>query len=218
MPTVPVYNSEGKQVGEQTLSDAVFGVPLKDHVVSAVVESLQANARRAVAHTKHRGEVRGGGKKPWKQKGTGRARAGSIRSPLWRGGGVIFGPRSDRNFSKKVNARLRRDAIRMCLSDKVRDHRFCVVDQFSAITPQKTKAAHAVFRTLGRATGCAFGRTPTMLLVGREDTLARITRNLATVHPTRVEQINALTLTAHPYLIASREAVLDLESRFQKAM
>ena len=105
MSKIKVYNLEGKKTGEMELPPEVFDVKFKDSLVHQVYVAHISNARKTLAHTKTKGEVRGGGKKPWKQKGTGRARHGSIRSPLWKGGGITFGPRSERNFSKKINKR-----------------------------------------------------------------------------------------------------------------
>ncbi len=106
-----VYNQKGSKVSTLEVSDAIFGVKVNPAILHQAAMAQSANARLARANTKERGEVSGGGKKPWKQKGTGRARQGSIRSPQWRGGGIVFGPRSERNFSKKINKRSRRCAI-----------------------------------------------------------------------------------------------------------
>ena len=216
MPTVPVYNMQGEKVGEHPLSDAVFGVAVKSHVVASVVEALRANERRATAHTKHRGEVRGGGKKPWRQKGTGRARVGSIRSPLWRGGGIIFGPRSDQNFSKKINAKMRTDAIRMVLSDRVRDGNLALVDTLT-VPDGKTKALSTILGSLARASGCAMLRKPTLLLLDTAHApLARAARNLATVSARSIDAVSALELLRHHYLLATTSGIAALEQRFMK--
>ena len=119
---IKVYTQDGKETKELALNPAVFGVAVKESVVHQVMVAQMANSRVAIAHTKTRAEVRGGGRKPWKQKGTGRARHGSTRSPIWVGGGVTFGPRSDRNFSQKVNKKMKTKALFMCLSDKVNNN------------------------------------------------------------------------------------------------
>ncbi len=142
-----VYNTKGEVVGTHELDPRLFGVALKEGVVHLAVLAQHANARKVVASTKTKGEVRGGGKKPWKQKGTGRARHGSIRSPLWRGGGVVFGPRADRNFSLKINKKAKRKALTMVLSDKVSQGNVILVDAFTLSTP-KTKEAFQVFNKL----------------------------------------------------------------------
>ena len=123
-----LYNSEGKESGEMELPERVFGVELVDDLVHQVVVAQMANARQVLADTKDKGEVRGGGKKPWKQKGTGRARHGSSRSPLWKGGGVTFGPTSDRNFSKMINKKMKTKALLMVLSSKLKDNELVVVE------------------------------------------------------------------------------------------
>ncbi len=123
-----LYNSEGKETGEVELPESVFGVELVDDLVHQAVVAQMANARQVLADTKDKGEVRGGGKKPWKQKGTGRARHGSSRSPLWKGGGVTFGPTSDRNFSKMINKKMKTKALFMVLSGKLRDKELVVVE------------------------------------------------------------------------------------------
>src|SRR3989338_5705358 len=137
MPKAVLYNVQGEKTGDMELNDAVFGVKPKKSVVHQVYTALLANAREPWAHTKDKGDVRGGGKKPWRQKGTGRARHGSIRSPIWRGGGITFGPLNVRNYTKKVNKKMSQVAVRMCLTDKVNDARFIVLE---ALTPSgKTK-------------------------------------------------------------------------------
>ncbi len=144
---VSIYNREGKKVGEQKLAPEVFGVKVKPEVVHEAVLAQLSNSRHTVAHTKTRGEVRGGGKKPWKQKGTGRARAGSTRSPIWVGGGVTFGPRPERNFEIKLNRKVRNLAIRMSLSDKVTDGKLIVLDEL-ALPEYKTKVVAALLKAL----------------------------------------------------------------------
>ncbi len=123
-----LYNLEGKKTGEVELPESVFGVKLSDDLVHQAVVAQMANARQVLADTKDKGEVRGGGKKPWKQKGTGRARHGSSRSPLWKGGGVTFGPTSDRNFSKMINKKMKTKALLMVLSSKLKDNELVVVE------------------------------------------------------------------------------------------
>lgn len=212
MPLVPVYNQEGQKVSEHQLSDAVFGVPVKPHVVASVVEALRANSRRASAHTKHRGEVRGGGKKPWRQKGTGRARAGSIRSPLWRGGGVIFGPRNERNPSIKVNAKMKTAAMRMCLSDKVNEGRLLLLEGLT-LPEVKTRALQAILKRVLPASGMTRQGQRTLLLTN-EQSVGRAARNLKTVTTVQLDGLNVLTLLSAQYLLATTVSVRSLEERF----
>src|SRR3989339_146560 len=135
---VKVYNLEGKEVREEELEQSFFDIVVKPEVVQQAVEAQLANSRQVLAHTKGRGEVRGGGKKPWKQKGTGRARHGSIRSPLWKGGGVTFGPTKERNFSQKINKKAKQQALFSVLSKKLADQEIKVVDEIK-IKNIKTK-------------------------------------------------------------------------------
>ena len=146
MATVKVYNAEGQAGSNLELDDAVFGVTGKLDIVHQVYVATQANMRQTIAHTKDKSEVRGGGKKPWKQKGTGRARHGSIRSPIWKGGGVTFGPRNVRNFKQKVNQKMRQLATRIALSAKVSDEKLLVVDPLESTG--KTKEMHNLLSKL----------------------------------------------------------------------
>ncbi|MCD6442172.1 50S ribosomal protein L4, partial [bacterium] len=121
MPTISVYNQKGESIKRQKLNDKIFDCKSQKEIIHQVVVLSLANKRHPFAHTLKKGDVRGGGKKPWQQKGTGRARVGSIRSPIWRGGGITFGPNKERNYSKKINKKMRKKALYMCLSDKVKD-------------------------------------------------------------------------------------------------
>jgi large subunit ribosomal protein L4 len=134
-----VYNLEGKETGEIELPERIFNIPVNEDLIHQVVVAQMANARVAIADTKDRGEVRGGGKKPWKQKGTGRARHGSSRSPIWKGGGVTFGPTSDRNFSKRINKKMKAKALFMVLSEKLREEKIMILEDMRMEKPS-TKA------------------------------------------------------------------------------
>src|SRR5712664_637894 len=134
---IPVFSLEHEPVGEIELPASIATQPARDHLLFEVVKMQLANRRAGTAATKTRGEVRGGGKKPWKQKGTGRARAGSTRSPIWRHGGVTFGPRANQNWELKINKKAKTQALFMALSDKAKENQFIVIDQIS-IEP-KTK-------------------------------------------------------------------------------
>lgn len=147
-----VFSKEGKKTGSVELSDTVFGLPWNSDLVHQVIVALEANKRTPVAHTKTRGEVRGGGKKPWRQKGTGRARHGSTRSPIWIGGGVTFGPRNDRDFSKKVNRKTRNKALAVALSQKLRDGEVLLVEKVEFQEP-KTKYAKEILTSLAGVDG-----------------------------------------------------------------
>jgi len=147
MKKAAVYNVKAEKVKDIELNPAIFNVEAKESVVHQVAVAQMANSRVAIAHTKTRGEVRGGGAKPWRQKGTGRARAGSNRSPIWVGGGITFGPRKDRNFSQKVNKKMKTRALFMCLSDKVSNNLLVLLDKLS-LENGKTKEVVEVIKNL----------------------------------------------------------------------
>jgi large subunit ribosomal protein L4 len=168
-----IYSHEGKAVGNVALPESVFGLAWNADLVHEVVVGMQANARTSSAHTKGRGDVRGGGKKPWKQKGTGRARHGSSRSPIWVGGGVSHGPRNDKDFSVKINKKARAKALATVLSKKFADAEIILVDSF-ALTEPKAAAAKLALKAIAQGAG--------------QDSLARKRKNAAVVVlPTRHE-------------------------------
>ncbi|KND48049.1 MAG: ribosomal protein L4 [Parcubacteria bacterium C7867-006] len=151
METV-IYNTKGKEAGKISLPEAVFGLKWNADLVHQVVTSMESSARTNVAHTKNRGDVRGGGKKPWQQKGTGRARHGSIRSPLWRKGGVTHGPLKEENFERKVNKKMKAKALYTILSSKLKKGQILFVDDISMTAP-KTKDAVSVVSNLSKIKG-----------------------------------------------------------------
>ena len=143
---IKIYNKNAESVKESVFAETVFGVKVNEGLVHQAMVAQLSNERQVLAHTKTKSEVRGGGKKPWKQKGTGRARAGSSRSPIWIGGGVTFGPRNNRNFDKKINLKMKRKALNMVLSDKIVNNRMAVIDDLS-VGDFKTKAFLKVLET-----------------------------------------------------------------------
>ena len=206
MPKVVVYNANGKENGTMDVSDVVFGATGKKDVVHQVYLALEANAREPWAHSKDRGDVRGGGKKPWKQKGTGRARHGSIRSPIWKGGGVTFGPLNVRNYVQKINKKMNKKAVQMCLKDKVKHEKFFVVE--SLPVSGKTKEM-ATFR--GNMPG--MGKSTLFLTNGGDDLIARSVRNIPSVHLQRAQDVNVADLLHHQYIIITKDALVSLEKR-----
>ena len=142
--SAPIFDTKGKEAGTISLPANLFGLSWNADLVHQVVTSMQANARTPVAHTKDRGEVRGGGRKPWKQEGTGRARHGSSRSPIWVGGGVAHGPRNDKSYEKKINKKLRTRALFVTLSQKLRDHEIIFVKSLGITEPKAARAKEAM--------------------------------------------------------------------------
>lgn len=207
---IKVYNLAGKETGEMELNDTVFGVKAKPEMVHQVFVQQTNNQREPWADTKNRGEVSGGGKKPWQQKGTGRARHGSIRSPIWKGGGVAFGPLTDRNYKTKINKKTRQAAIRMCLSDKAMSGNLLVVEDFK-FEDAKTKFFAAALKTM-----------PTkmkkfLVLTGANDTaVVRMTKNLKTVKTLRAQDSNVMDLLAKGVILTSKDGIKKLEEVFGK--
>jgi large subunit ribosomal protein L4 len=217
------HDNKGKAGEKITVSDRLFGAKTNADLVYQVATSLMSNSRQILAHTKTRSEVRGGGKKPWAQKGTGRARHGSIRSPSWVGGGVAHGPTKDVNFKKKVNRSQARAALAAVLSARVRDGHLAVVDDLG-LTTGKTKEAAAVLAALAAKTFKDYrGRLPAgrqdrvlVVLAGTPDEvpLRRATANLPNIVAVRAQDLNTLTVLAFPYVIATRPALDAMEKTF----
>ncbi len=210
MPKLKLYNTEGKVVGEKKLDDKVFGVKPVAEVVHEVVTGLLASARQPWAHTKTRGEVRGGGKKPWKQKGTGRARQGSTRSPIWVGGGITFGPRSERDYGKKVNRKMKRLAMVMSLSDKASGEQLVLVESL----PVKDGKTREVAALVGKLP--VKGKI-TLVQSGRDALLQRASRNLKNVNLVGVGSLGLLDILRADYLLMTPDAAAKLESKYGKS-
>lgn len=206
---VTIKDIHGAAVGELELDPSVFGVAVKPTVIHEAVVAQQANARHAVAHTKTRGEVRGGGKKPWRQKGTGRARHGSIRSPIWVGGGITFGPRPDRNFSHRINRKKRTLAIRMALSEKAADDGLVVLDDLKA-AEFKTKFVAGALKALGLGS-----RKTLLVLAGRDEKTAKSAANIPTLTTRNAENLNVIDLVGHRTLLTTRAAVERIVSLYK---
>lgn len=210
MPNVKVYNQEGKATGELELNPKHFGLKPDAALVHGVVVAQQANVRRPVAHTKTRGEVRGGGKKPWKQKGTGRARQGSIRSPQWVGGGITFGPRGERNFSVKINRKVRQKALFIALSDKVANDKLFVLESF---TPAAVKTKHAA-ELLAKL---PVSRKALAVIPKADPELLRMVRNLKNVKLVTVNAMSLVDVLAYPTVIFWRDTVPAFETLYRNA-
>ncbi len=214
-----IFSTEGKEAGKISLPEAVFGVAWNPDLVHEVVIGMQANARAGTAHTKDRSEVRGGGKKPWKQKGTGRARHGSRRSPIWTGGGVTFGPRSEKDYSVKINKKVRAKALATVLSKKVADNEIIFVDNLAMNEP-KTKDAKAAFKAIADASGneaMARKRKNAALVVlpARDIATEKSFRNFGNIEVAQAKDINPVDLLTYKYVVmaAPKESVEILEKR-----
>jgi large subunit ribosomal protein L4 len=216
-----LYTQKGASAGTFTLPAAVFGVKWNADLVHQVVVAMQANKRASTAHTKDRSEVSGGGKKPWKQKGTGRARHGSNRSPIWTGGGVTFGPRNDKDYSQKINKKMRAKALFTILSRKFTDSAVLLVDglAFDAI---KTKDASTVLSSFAAVKGFEKlgSKKPTTALVvlpEHNETIEKSFANLPGVTLMTVNELNALIVMPfhHVVIVDPAKSVATLEAKLQ---
>ena len=211
MPKVKVYNTKGEIVKEMDLNPKIFDVKPKEGVIHQVAVAMAENQRQVLAHTKTKAEVRGGGRKPWRQKGTGRARHGSIRSPLWVGGGVTFGPRKDRAFKQKINKKIRRKALFMILSEKVADNKIIAIEGLK-LEKIKTKEAQQILNKL------PLNHKKTLLLIPQKDEiLIKSFKNISNIKTTRANDINVLELLKYQYLLVPTESFGVIEKSFLSA-
>ena len=203
-----LYDVKGKNQGEVKLSKEVFGVPLKESIIHSAVVNYLASQRKGTASTKTRAEVRGGGKKPWRQKGTGRARVGSIRSPLWRGGGVIFGPRP-RDYSFPLPKRVKRIAVKLALSEKLRSKKIKLIDN---LEPKAAKTKEMV-----KILGDLKLKGKVLIVDGVPSrNLILASRNIPGTKLVRERESNVYDILAHENLILTKTALEKLEERLTK--
>jgi large subunit ribosomal protein L4 len=214
-----VYSQKGVETGSIDLPAKVFASKWRADLVHQVVEGMRSNKRAGTADTKDRGEVRGGGKKPWKQKGTGRARHGSSRSPIWVGGGVTHGPLAEKNYKRKVSKKMRAQALFSVLSKKLKDNEILFVDSL-ALADIKTKDALKVMQNLSKASGfkpLAGSKKARVLtaLSGRSEKTEKSFRNLPQLEIVFLKNLNPMDVLNHQYLLIENpeEAVKFLESR-----
>jgi large subunit ribosomal protein L4 len=214
-----LYNAKGKEEGKLTLPETVFGVAWNNDLVHQVVTAMQANARTPVAHTKFRSEVSGTGKKPWKQKGTGSARHGSRRSPIWRKGGVAHGPRSERDYGQKINKKMRVKALYTVLSKKLVDGEVLFLDALTFDAP-KTKEAKTIITALAKIKGfekLATKRKNTACIatIDLSDAAVKSFRNFGNLSLNHIRNLNPATLLENKYvvLVGGKDAVEELARR-----
>ncbi len=216
-----IYNTNGKSAGKIKLPPKVFGVPWNSDLVHQVMHSMMSSARQPIAHTKTRGEVRGGGRKPWRQKGTGRARHGSTRSPLWVGGGVAHGPRKDKNYDRKINKTMKTKAFVTLLSKKWKDGEILFVDSLSFSSP-KTTEAKTVLVSLAKNPG--FEKLSTkpknaafIALALKNANVEKSFRNIGSVALDETRNLNLLDILNHKFIIIENpvESMKIIESKIQ---
>ncbi len=218
-----IYNQSGKKTGSIQLPEKVFGARLNKDLVHEVIVSMRSNARRPIAHTKDRSDVRGGGKKPWQQKGLGRARHGSRRSPIWRGGGITFGPTKEKNFNKKINKKAKVAALFMLLSRKLHDGHMLFVDHLH-IENGKTKDAKIVLHNLSAVSGfdrlVTKKRNAALLYTTEKDALTRRSfNNFGNMLFKSIAEMNPLDLVNYKYVIIvnPEKSIALLESKLKKS-
>lgn len=201
---VNLYNQKAENIGKVELPDSVFAVPSNNDLLHQVVTSQTANKRQVIAHAKGRSEVRGGGKKPWRQKGTGRARHGSIRSPIWKGGGVTFGPTKERNFKKKINKKMAQKALLVALSEKARNHNIIMVDELKLSAP-KTKEVTAIIKEFKNK----LGSLGSILMISLPDNknLYRAAKNIQNLGLVEARNLNVLDVLSYKNLLIMKDAI-----------
>lgn len=202
MPTVDIFDMNRQVVGHMQLRDDIFDVPANRHVVHEVVLYQLAKRRRGTAKTKGRSEVSGGGKKPWRQKGTGRARAGTSRSPLWRGGGTVHGPQP-RTYDLRVPKKVRRLAVKVVLSQKLREQALVIVDQLQ-LPEIRTKHFYAWMQRFGL-------EKPLVVISGKDEILEKSARNIPNVKVLRCEGLNVFDMLKHGNLVLTKDTVSKIE-------
>lgn len=211
MAVVSLYNAKGDNVGSLTLEASLFEVKANPALIHEAVVAQQANSREAIAHTKTRGEVIGSSKKPWKQKGTGRARHGSTKSPIWVGGGISFGPRNDRNFSLKINKRAKRKALAMVLSEKVASERFVAIDSLD-LKDGKTKELASILKNL------PISKKKTLIILPpAQKDVALAAKNMKGIETMPANTLNVVDLLKTDVVLISKEAVEMVTQTYKRA-
>lgn len=213
-----IYTIEGKKNGSMELPKEVFELAWNEPLVHQVAVSMQANKRTPVAHTKDRSEVAGGGKKPWKQKGTGRARHGSTRSPIWVGGGVAHGPRNEKSYAKKINKNMRAKALYTVLSKKAHDGELVLVDSFTLTAPSTKTAKHALtaLQKAGFEGLSTRRKNAAVIVLNKKDIpLAKSFRNIGSVVVEEARNLNVLDVLSYKYVVVvdAEESVKQIASR-----
>lgn len=203
-----IFSMAGEKVGSIALPAGLFGAPWKNDLVHQVTTAMQANARQSRAHTKDRSEVSGGGKKPWKQKGTGQARHSSTRSPIWRHGGVTFGPRAERDWTEKINKKMRNGALLSVLSKKAKDGEIILVDKFAFAEPKSSAGKSALVKLAESASAATLAskkKNAALLALSAYDAnTIKSFSNFGNIMTEEVRNLNPLSIMTHKYLIIEK--------------
>lgn len=201
MDKIKVYNLEGKEMEQIALPEEISGLKFNADLVHQAYLAYLANHRQVLAHAKDRGEVRGGGKKPWRQKGTGRARHGSSRSPIWIGGGVTFGPTKERNFSQKINKKMKKQAMLMVLASRVEENCLIIVSDL-ILNQAKTKETAKIIKAI-----LPENKSALIVLAGVNENMTRSAKNLNHVKIVRADSLNIYDLLSNKYIIMPKEVI-----------
>ncbi|MEA2064772.1 MAG: 50S ribosomal protein L4 [Patescibacteria group bacterium] len=224
---VKLYNQKIDEIGKQELNPVIFGVKAKSELIKQAVVAQQANSRQVLAHAKDRSEVRGGGKKPWRQKGTGRARAGSSRSPIWIGGGVTFGPTKERNFSVKINKKMKKKALFMCLSNKAENEKMILFDKIELEKIQTKKIVEMLSRVDAKIINSKIEKSDKkknrskkkknsilLILNDKSENIIKSARNIPNVKTIKSDCLNVVEVLKYKYLLTTVEAVKEIEEAY----
>ena len=206
MPKIQMVNMQGEPVGDIDLKEEIFDIEVNEHAVYLVVKNILANKRQGTKSAKTRAEVRGGGRKPWRQKGTGRARQGSIRSPQFKGGGVVFAPKP-RDYSYTTPKKVRRLALKSVLTSKLRDNEIIVVDEIKMNEP-KTKAFNEFLKAVKA------DKKALIVIDGKDENVVRSARNIEGVHTSMAQNINVYDLLKYNSLVFSKDALNVVQEVF----
>jgi len=214
-----IYNQNGEKTGSAVLPKEIFGLKWNPDLVHQVMLALQANKRRVTAHVKTRADVRGGGRKPWQQKGLGRARHGSSRSPIWRSGGVTFGPSKERVYAQKINKKMRRKALLTAISQKLRDGEILILDELKIKTP-KTKESANIMKALAKIKGfekmtAKKGSASLFLLPEKHGDIIRSFRNLPNADIAAAPNLNLLDILKYKYIVFPKDLIKKMETIWQ---
>lgn len=203
---VDIFDKQNKKVDTMDLSDKIFNAKWNPDLVHQALTVQLSNQRQPLAHAKGRGEVSGGGKKPWKQKGTGRARHGSTRSPIWIGGGVTHGPTKERNFSRKINKKMKQLAVFSVLSKKIKDGEFKFMDSFNPESSKTKEMANILNNIFGSRLNCL------LIASSANRRIKRLVSNVKKVDAISSKSLNVYDLLKRKYIVAEKEAIKEIES------
>ena len=207
---ISVYNLEGKETGKAKISDKIFGLKVNNDLIHQVYVAISGNKRQVLAHTKTRGERAGSGRKPWRQKGTGRARVGSVRTPIWRKGGVVFGPTKDRNYSKKINRKMKIQATKMVLGEKFKDKTVFVLEDLKNVKEKKTKEFAKIMDNL-KIKGSVLWS-----FEEKEKDLRKYVNNIAKSSNILTSQLNVFDVLNSKYLVLDKNSLDYLENKYKE--